>query len=609
MSEERRELLDDFLVDMDIETITLDKNDERVFLETEELDEEELEAANDLSKSSGVEIENLNISGGLAPSEASEIKAETINIYQQSPVVNLSGEEIKQTREEVNQSIPTPQSVLPQGGAPQGLGAVYEQVGAVQQTQSQVIPQPQNITFENVTFEIKDANIKIEKGDTYTEDTSFKTDEIKVEDVKDLITQPEEELITVSEADLNEIIDENTVDLDKLAEETESEFASLDETLSDVGIDSEFEEKEELKNTIDEIEKVEEPSIPQEEEITPIEPEKIEREEKEETMGLKEEDSIVSIDGSELDNLIYGSEISKYIEEQPEVMEEAPSNIEFTQKEAEPVEVMETTKTTENMEVPEVEIPTKNLVESSENLEIEDFSGFDNLEEIKLDDVPLENLEIQTEGLTEVPIVEESKEESVEEEPIVAIEEEKEEELISPQALSEEGKEEDFTFDLSVIPDVAEVEEDEPIALSLEELNNIEVSEEKEIEPEVEESENVEVSMEEFSTGSELEDNIKSPSSIELYGTDEEGGLPEGLEIEGIDHILEEPELGKSYSESVGAIQDKIESLSPETKEELRTVLKYLDNLLEELPEDKIKEFAKSEYYDLYVKILDKLGV
>ena len=36
----------------------------------------------------------------------------------------------------------------------------------------------------------------------------------------------------------------------------------------------------------------------------------------------------------------------------------------------------------------------------------------------------------------------------------------------------------DFNFDLSAIPDVSEVEEDEPIALSLDELNKIDISEE-----------------------------------------------------------------------------------------------------------------------------------
>ncbi len=56
-------------------------------------------------------------------------------------------------------------------------------------------------------------------------------------------------------------------------------------------------------------------------------------------------------------------------------------------------------------------------------------------------------------------------------------------------------------------------------------------------------------------------------------------------------------------------IEEKMEGLSEESKEELKSVLKYLDNLLEDLPDSKIKEFSESKYYDLYVKILDKLGV
>ncbi len=56
-------------------------------------------------------------------------------------------------------------------------------------------------------------------------------------------------------------------------------------------------------------------------------------------------------------------------------------------------------------------------------------------------------------------------------------------------------------------------------------------------------------------------------------------------------------------------INEKLEALSDNTKEELKKVLKYLDSLLESLPEEKIKEFAHSEYYDLYNKILDKLGI
>jgi hypothetical protein len=42
---------------------------------------------------------------------------------------------------------------------------------------------------------------------------------------------------------------------------------------------------------------------------------------------------------------------------------------------------------------------------------------------------------------------------------------------------------------------------------------------------------------------------------------------------------------------------------------ELKRVLSYMDHLLESLPEDKIEEFAKSEYFDTYKKIFKELGL
>lgn len=47
---------------------------------------------------------------------------------------------------------------------------------------------------------------------------------------------------------------------------------------------------------------------------------------------------------------------------------------------------------------------------------------------------------------------------------------------------------------------------------------------------------------------------------------------------------------------------------APDT-EELKSVLSYLDNLLGELPDDVIEKFAQSEYFKLYQKIMDKLGL
>jgi len=52
-----------------------------------------------------------------------------------------------------------------------------------------------------------------------------------------------------------------------------------------------------------------------------------------------------------------------------------------------------------------------------------------------------------------------------------------------------------------------------------------------------------------------------------------------------------------------------VDTLPVEKQENIRRLLKYLDSLFEKLPEDVIKNFANSEYFDLYVKVLNELGV
>ncbi len=44
-------------------------------------------------------------------------------------------------------------------------------------------------------------------------------------------------------------------------------------------------------------------------------------------------------------------------------------------------------------------------------------------------------------------------------------------------------------------------------------------------------------------------------------------------------------------------------------KDEIRTVLKYMDHLLEALPDEKIKEFAESEHFLTYKKLFEDLGL
>ena len=50
-------------------------------------------------------------------------------------------------------------------------------------------------------------------------------------------------------------------------------------------------------------------------------------------------------------------------------------------------------------------------------------------------------------------------------------------------------------------------------------------------------------------------------------------------------------------------------SIPGNIRQELKTVLSYMDLLLESLPEEKIEEFAKSEYFDTYKKLFKELGL
>ncbi len=54
---------------------------------------------------------------------------------------------------------------------------------------------------------------------------------------------------------------------------------------------------------------------------------------------------------------------------------------------------------------------------------------------------------------------------------------------------------------------------------------------------------------------------------------------------------------------------DNLTDISPQLKTEIKSVLSYMDQLLESLPEDKIDEFANSEHYEVYKKLFEELGL
>lgn len=57
------------------------------------------------------------------------------------------------------------------------------------------------------------------------------------------------------------------------------------------------------------------------------------------------------------------------------------------------------------------------------------------------------------------------------------------------------------------------------------------------------------------------------------------------------------------------AQKSSISDLPEDLKQEIRSVLSYMDHLLEALPDDKIEEFAKSEHFDVYKRLFEELGL
>jgi hypothetical protein len=128
------------------------------------------------------------------------------------------------------------------------------------------------------------------------------------------------------------------------------------------------------------------------------------------------------------------------------------------------------------------------------------------------------------------------------------------------------------------------------------------------------------------------EDFVVEEENTEVFGEEES---PEEEEIEEIaeeipEEIIEElpgeipeetiEEFSSVSDDSAAAISkavipeapsstEEISEIPASLKTELRTVLSYMDQLLEALPDDKIEEFAKSEYYDTYKKLFKELGL
>lgn len=187
--------------------------------------------------------------------------------------------------------------------------------------------------------------------------------------------------------------------------------------------------------------------------------------------------------------------------------------------------------------------------------------------------------------------------------------------LQEPEDLIEESEElEELTLDV----------ESEPSNIVLESPEHVEMPI-----PEIEVPSSVEEELPEFVEEIPMEESSDNLGEIALHK--EEAALPveelvspieepatpvEELPVEEIEEVspLEPGEVAAAAGEDllVEDLQPKPKSAEPiqnHIREEVRSVLSYLDKLLESLPEEKIEEFAKSEHFETYKRLFEELGL
>jgi hypothetical protein len=98
----------------------------------------------------------------------------------------------------------------------------------------------------------------------------------------------------------------------------------------------------------------------------------------------------------------------------------------------------------------------------------------------------------------------------------------------------------------------------------------------------------------------DLEGLVEEELSADI-DDDEETDIPETAPV-----LMEETEETATNDSAVSGEEAEIPVAF---KSELRDVLSYMDHLLESLPEEKIEEFARSEYFDSYKKLFKDLDL
>ena len=301
-----------------------------------------------------------------------------------------------------------------------------------------------------------------------------------------------------------------------------------------------------------------------------------------------DEDDTIALSKDEMDNILNTADIAqaeKTEEKESEKTEATQENLsepeELSSEEPEFKEEPKTTDETENLfgSADDVADISDEDILSDDDFAMEfESAQTENIEEPTLDDVDYTNISKETD-LPEEISVPKNDDILVESSPT---------DLLETKDSENEGKNSSDSFD------------EDPFELSA-------------VEPSISETLTDEKLDYLSKTPEEAEQNVNPEEVLELPESEETENAKENESAEEV-----ETEKTEATQENISE-PEELSSEEPETKEskdisddlktEIKSVLSYMDQLLENLPENKIAEFAQSEQFDTYKKLFKELGL
>ena len=409
------------------------------------------------------------------------------------------------------------------------------------------------VQFEEENAETVDAK-EVEIPDTFEEETStfLEEDEEKANEFASSITAP--------------VLSENELETEKPSAQMTAIFSQIVEELS--SLKNEFAS---LKNEIETIKNQTKVPVP------------VQETEKDESHGFfadTDEDDTIALSTDELDNILQTADITQ-AEPQQAQEEEQPALTEENEKQNVSEESEE-----KPLEAETQEVSSEELLGSAE--EVTDFEeeDFEPEDDFSTTFETADEVSDITAAEIEEPVLDELDYSGLDSSSTLP------EEISVPKA--DDILVESSSTDLLETSEVSEEAEKIEEPYSFEELTAEEPS------------------IAETLTEEKLDYLNSTPEEDSLAEkTEDKAVVPveEDSELEDFNFEEETQEENPVSAEPEEAEKTESDGISGDLKTEIKSVLSYMDQLLENLPEDKIAEFAQSQQFDTYKKLFKELGL